>query len=594
MPVSESFDTITPFTAGRTGVTIPAWDKGGAVFNVKAFGAVGTGNASDAAANTAAIQAAFNAAAAVTAFLATSGSLTGQYVGSAPAVFFPAGHYKINGEINGGAYMQVIADGAILEQTDPTKRHLVCPAFTVEVVGMKFLGGLRALDFRNENSNGSYIRVLHCEFQLTREFAIYTLGTGPEDDHMSANLTISQCKFFHCRQVLHNVCDNARVEDCWVQVSKDNFAANTAAFVNKRGILRFDSMFGVPTMGAGAGRLAGVRWVDLEDGDFYATDSRFGGEDAGMAVVYVTKPEAPAKSQANNYPWVGSAVTIVRSWVLSGESGRADSGVIHLRTSVPQSITYEDNLFTLNPLIVNSGNVNLDTYFDPPSPPAPVPPSEQQRWRFTVPGVPVGLPAGIPGQLLPFTNFIDYSRRADAIPTNGRWTKGQTLERLTPAFGKPMGMACVANGEPGSWAEYGKLSPFPVGPQVASAVVGNKAKVSFPIRVKCFVAIVTVSTNPNPEGSGNYRTIRSDVISLTTGWSGTVKDYLFATPLSAPTTPGGVGLTMPTVASVHFGTGDTGSSDRAAETNPAGDFTVVYNGCMGPTHVTVELLHAGP
>lgn len=553
------------------------FDYAGAVLNVRhpVFGAAGNGTTDD----TTAIQAAFTAAnSATTSFQATSGTLTGQYVGSAPAVFFPAGRYKISGEIAAGAYVHVLSDGAILEQSDATKRHLVFSGgYTVVVDGLKFLGGLSAIDFRNANVDGSYLRVLECEFQLTRGFAIYTLGTATGDDHMSANLTVGRCKFYNCKQVLHNVCDNALVGDCWVELSRANFAADTAAFVNHRGVLRFDNMFGVPLMGTGPERLASVRWVDLEDGDFYAIDSRFGGEEAGMALMYVTKPQATAVSQATTYPFVGSAISILRSAVLSGEDGRSDSGVVHLRTSVPQSITYEDNRFNLNPLIVNSGGLNLDSYFD-------TIPYTQQRFRFTVPAG-----GAVPAQLLPFTNFVDYSRRADAVPTSGRWMQGQLVERLSLAFGKPVGMACVGDGEPGTWGQYGKVSPFPVGPQPATAIAGNQAKISFPIRARSFVAMVTVTTNPNLAGSESYRSVRTDIVSLTSGYATSLKDYLRTSPLFTPTTPG---VSGPTLVSAHFGTGDTGASERAVA-YATGDFTLVYGNCTASTNVSVELLHVG-
>jgi hypothetical protein len=573
----STVQTGAPTMANTDPVYGKLFDYAGAVFNVKhpVFGAVGNGTTDD----TTAIQAAFTAAnSATTSFQATSGTLTGQYVGSAPAVFFPAGRYKISGEIAAGAYLQVISDGAILEQSDATKRHLVFSgAYTVVVDGLKFLGGTSAIDYRNANVNGSYLRVLGCEFQLTRSYAIYTLGTASGDDHLSANLTVSQCKFYNTKQVLYNVCDNALVADCWVQLSRLNFAADTAAFVNHKGVLRFDNMFGVPVMGTGTERLANVRWVDLEDGDFYAIDSRFGGEDAGMALVYVTKPQATAVSQATTYPFVGSAVSILRSWVLSGENGRSDSGVIHLHTSVPQSITYEDNRFNLNPVIVNSGGLDLDSYFD-------TIPYTQQRFRFTLPvgGAP-------PAQLLPFANFIDYSQRTDAIPTSGKWAQGQTVERLSLTFGKPVGMACVADGEPGTWGEFGKVSPFPVGPQAATLIAGSKAKISFAIRARSFVAIITVTTNPNLAGSESYRSVRSDIVSLTSGYATSLKDYLSTAALFAPTTPGATG---PTLVSAHFGTGDTGSAERAVA-YATGDFTLVYGNCTASTNVSVELLHVG-
>lgn len=333
-------------------------DAGGAVLNVKHpdFGAMGDGRTDD----TAAIQAALRAAGAGRMSTQPRG---GVYILSETPVFFPAGHYRISEPLSIGGGTRLISYGAILEQADPEADILrFGDAYDNRVEGLRLVGGRHQMVFRNANTDTTMLKIDQCEFHFSGDYAIMTEGTAAGDPHMSANLSITRSKFIKPRRVLYNVCDYALVRDCWVYVDREHFDADTAAFVSdatNTTTLHFDSMFGVPTMGIGAARVPNVRWVDLGSGAFLSENSRFGGEDAGMAIVYNFAPYGTSHPYAT-----GGYISIRNSPVLlAGPSGRDDSGVVHIRTDVPQFVELVANRYTADtPMIVNSGGLDLAAY----------------------------------------------------------------------------------------------------------------------------------------------------------------------------------------------------------------------------------------
>ena len=317
------------------------------VVNVATFGAKGDGRSDD----TKAIQKAAQAAAARTVAFQPSG---GCYLGSSPPVYFPAGHYKISQEITFGSYATVLSDsGAIIEQTGSCRSFVFPGGYTVVVSGLRFLGGTNQIHYSNANLDTSTIKIENCEFQLSSEFAIYTVGTT--DGHLSANLLVTDSKFIYPRQVLHNVCDAATVRDCWVSIGRKNFADDSAAFVNRSGALMFDNMFGVPSFGRSED-FKRVRWLDNYNGDLLIRRSRFGGEDAGIPIVHhFGKP-------GDKYPWMGQSISIETSLICCGGDS-ANSAVITLREGVPQLIRLVGNRYLADSPFIRADGVNLDNYF---------------------------------------------------------------------------------------------------------------------------------------------------------------------------------------------------------------------------------------
>jgi hypothetical protein len=318
--------------------------------SVKDFGAVGDGVADD----TAAIQAAFTYGVTITqAAQVTVNGVLSSLVSAAPEIYFPIGRYRISSAINAPSYLYAKGEQAEILQSDLTKDILYClTAVRWHVDGITFIGGRHHAYIGNPNTDVTLYLFENCDFVLSQGYAIKTEAQGGVWTHMSANLTIRKCIFDRPNKVLDNCCDSAVIDDSWVFVDKLNFAANSAAIRNRgdtgRPQLYLKNFFGVPTMGTGGTRLAGVRWIDNYVGAVIATNTRFGGEDAGMPPVYQMAATPTA------YPWFGAEVTIRDSWTFAGESSSGTSGVLVLIGGVPQKITIENNLGPLDvPFVIN-------------------------------------------------------------------------------------------------------------------------------------------------------------------------------------------------------------------------------------------------
>lgn len=292
-----------------------------------------------------------------TSFTPTNGAA----IGYGPALWVPYGRYKINDAVPYFGYTKIYgAAGAIIEQTDTTKDHFTSTsAFDNEFDGLKFVGGRYAIYIENPNTDYTRFRVNRCEFQVTSDYAIYSKGTG--GIQISGNLTINECGFLNCKKVLRNAFDGAYVRDSWVEyTSGPRMDANTAVFYNAFGVLTLDSMFGIPNLTAP--RPATVRWIDNYGSSVVAKNSRFGGEESGMPIIYNFK--APEQV----YPWTGGAVIIIEdSLCAAGPNppvSSSDNGVIHFRTEIPQMVKLKNNRYpTDSNLLVNSGGtITMATY----------------------------------------------------------------------------------------------------------------------------------------------------------------------------------------------------------------------------------------
>jgi hypothetical protein len=288
--------------------------------------------------DTAALQAAADLARKLSYIVKPEG---GSYLGSSPALYFPAGRYVISDEIRLGPYTNIVSDSkAIIEQKSPDKRSFVFnDVYTISIRGLRFLGGKHQVWMDNRNVDSTILDLSECEFQLSTDTAIVTHGTAsPTDQHMSASLTINRCKFIRPRKVLRNVCDYAVVRDSWVTIHKNNFERDSAAFANLSGVLMFDNLIGVPVFGAidAQGRqnldnrgIDRVRWVD-NHGSLLVQKSRFGGEFGGIPIVHhFGRPDTA-------YPRMGQTISIENSWICAGPSSRQDSAVVTLRDGIPQ------------------------------------------------------------------------------------------------------------------------------------------------------------------------------------------------------------------------------------------------------------------
>lgn len=388
--------------AGNTSTTvIPDFAQTG-IINVKDFmagggliPARGDGKTDD----TAAIQAAAN--------LADKKRVSfkpplGTYTGSSPVLYFPSGHYIISDEIRVGAYATVASEGgAVIEQRTTGKRILVFnDAYEVNVRGLKFVNGSNQIFVSNRNLDGTMIGIENCVFQTSSDYAIDSEGTlSATDRHMSANMRIVGCKFINPRKVLRNVCDYAMVRDTWISLSLKNFDADSAAFLNRSGILMLDNMSGVPSFGLetknGGHSLVNngvdrVRWVD-NYGSFMATRCRFGGEFGGIPIIHHFGAPSPG------FPWMGQTVDIQNSWLCAGPGRlRPDSGVLTLRTGIPQLIRITGNNWLVDSPFIRSADFDIAKFLSQY-------PNARERFKILIgPNIAYPSQPAIPAELEPY------------------------------------------------------------------------------------------------------------------------------------------------------------------------------------------------
>jgi hypothetical protein len=500
-------------------------------------------------------------------------------LGSSQVLEFLAGYYVINDEIAVvSAFANAITgSGAIIKQTDSTKNILkFSDAYMIRVSGLRFIGGAIQLALSNANLDTTVLQIDHCEFQVATKYAITATPTSPAD-HLSALLTIENCKFYTPAAVLQTYCDWTSFDRSWVTVGVPLTPPNTAVFSNMSGALHINNLVGVPGFGATSN---GCRWID-NHGSVMVDNTRFGGEDAGLPIIY------NYAGPAAGFPFLGASVEIRNSAVAVGHIGDPNAAVLNLQTDLPQVFIYEGNTGPAdNPLIVNGGSLDLDTYLSSFS---------DNQFRYVAEPNQANLsPPAVPEPLRPLFNFLDNEKLATSAPTAGVWKPGQRLGNISPTLFGPTGFVlCQLPNNTTQWVDYGKSSPFPIGPRQAQMVLpGNIAKYSFaiPPTTSAFVAIVTFSGNPNFMGSAHYRTVASFLIGLTAGFDGTQGvDVLSSAPLFQPATPE---VNSTSLGGLFFGTGNSGSNQRPATTG--GSFTVLWTNAsrIDEAFVTIEVLHA--
>lgn len=333
--------------------------------NIRQFGAKGDATADD----TAFIQKAIDYVVAMGGYQTIVGGVTGGFVSQSIALGFPKGKYKITADLNCGSYFKAVGDNAFLIQTDTNADIFsgVNEAYQWDISGINFVGGRHHAKLQNANIDVTRWTFTRCTFSLSSDFAIKTFPTGGATSHLSANLLIDDCAFYKPRRVLLNYCDSAKVQNTWVMVSKDNFTASTPAFENGsltcdgHPNLYLENMFGVPVMGTqGVDRLAYVRWCDMFKGSFVARNSRFGGEFAGMPIVYWLAPPVLT------YPYRGHTVSLIDCECFAGPGAAIDSAIVSLQGQIPQRISIINCAGPAEvPYVINAGGqiASIPAYF---------------------------------------------------------------------------------------------------------------------------------------------------------------------------------------------------------------------------------------
>jgi hypothetical protein len=509
--------------------------------------------------------------------------LTGTWIGSISPVVFSGPVYHIDTAISCDAFNIFVSHNrSRIRQNTKSENHFhLGNAFRCAVIGLQFIGGNHAIWYYNNNIDQGRLLVRDCSFQLTSSFAIRVGGSGRPNDTNSTNVTVENCEFYRCSQVAESSADQFLLKNCWVWLDFPTARSNAAVFVNRGFQMIFEQMFGVPDVNDPAtGKSGNVRWVDNHS-RFYARDCRFGAENGGISTVW--HYGAP-DSRAN-----GSAVEIYGGFVAAGQATDPAAGVIHLRTHVPQLVVIEGTRgIDQVPVIANSGNLNLDTYFDPYDQPGGV--RAFERFRFSIDANLILAPKAIPPQLRGFLTRTDQGIASAAItpPAVGYYEIGQRVRRA-PGLGKASDFICTSSGKPGAWNETGKISPWHVGSTACIDVAGGMAAytLDIPSEARAFIALLSVSARTS-QSAAPQRATAAYVISLAAASGAIGSDTLSSTLLHSSGARGGA----PSLASLHFGRNATGSPTRPAGTG--GQFTAVFdNIARGTAEASIELLHLG-
>ncbi|MFO7976312.1 MAG: glycosyl hydrolase family 28-related protein [Candidatus Hydrogenedentota bacterium] len=279
--------------------------------NVKEFGAKGDGKTDD----TEAIQKALDAAGKPRASRQIS-----VYLATCPEVVFPAGHYKVSKTLKPGAYQRLRGDGGkvMLEQTDSEAATFEAMGYRNMFEGLAFIGGHNAIRLNTNNADTSMPKIADCQFYASTGSAIAFEGA-------SSLLSIDDCLFINCEQVMDCRADMAVMRNCWISTRSE--MRDKAVIVN-RGVLHLEDVLGVPRTNG-----SDQRWID-NYGTVRAVRVRFGGEGAGFTpVVNFAKFDA-------SYPVWPSSVTLQQCYVYALGNKQRKCAVYC--EEIPNSITIHD------------------------------------------------------------------------------------------------------------------------------------------------------------------------------------------------------------------------------------------------------------
>jgi hypothetical protein len=278
---------------------------------VKDFGAKGDGQADD----TEAIQKALDAVGTPRA-----SKQIGVYLGTCPEVVFPAGRYKVSKPLKPGAYQKIRGDGGkvMLEQTNPEAVIIEGMGYRNVFEGLAFIGGRNAIRLNTNNADTSMPKITDCQFYASTGPAIAFEGA-------SSLLSIDDCLFVNCEQVMDCRADMAVMRNCWISTSE---AMRDKAVIVNRGVLHLEDLLGVPRTNG-----SDQRWVD-NYGTLRAVRVRFGGEGAGFTpVVNFSKFDA-------SYPVWPTSVTLEQCYVYALSNKERKCAVYC--EEIPNSITIRD------------------------------------------------------------------------------------------------------------------------------------------------------------------------------------------------------------------------------------------------------------
>lgn len=502
--------------AGTGAIVRTAQDKMREWVSVKDFGAVGDGVADD----TAAIQAAIAYAktrimAGNSAIYGTGGTTSGTTI----VLYFPSGVYKITSALtpdtnNSLTYFTVIGERSLIV-ADAGVTVFGGVGFNNTFQGLVFRKGAVAISVKTANLDTAAININNCEFQDQSSAHITTDATS-----QSTILNINQCKFYQktaAQSFTFLTGDVVNINNSWI-------TANTAgaAIHNAAGRLNLTDLLMVPL----ATLASSGRWIDNYGNYLHCKNVRFGGEFAGAPIVYNYKDFTTATA----FPYISGQILIDGCLLYTNStSTRADAGVIVAKAGLPQTIQITNNSGKVDAPYINDQMLSGDlaTYITTYAAGAIQPALSVLIQNNGVRGNSLTNITAATTVLMRYTLFVTASQTVgNAMSVQALSVKDVSSEvrNLAQSYAQTSASGTTSivdteiyHGTP--ILGYGKVSTYEV------FVVGN----------------------PNQGGSTEYRAISIGFVNVTTGISGSVKQFITYDELANKPAPGISGLTVSAV-----------------------------------------------
>jgi hypothetical protein len=538
---------IPKYDQGSTGAINRAINlKLSEIVSVKDFGAIGDGITDD----TAAIQ---KCIAAVQAELMSGNSGiygNGNYVGTAPTVYFPFGVYKISSsltidnaqQVN---YMKFVGENSIIVISSSVTAFGGI-GFDVDFESLIFREGARAISIKTNNTNTAVININRCEFyeQTTAQIAI-------DSNSPSSIVNINQCKFISNTATgwvgYWNSNCYVNLIDSWVQTNAPIAFFNSANFT----IIR---MVGVP----GSNQvITNGAWIQNNlNGSIRVTESRFGGESAGAPIVFNYND---LQSNNSNHVGIGNFIIIENCETYVGAASRTDAAIIVAKvglTSLMRITGCSGMASNGNAYIIDGTSGGLASWF-----------STFKSGSFTQLTLEchtnnfvqqsLGGTAALTALLLPYTLYE------------------QCNESLGNNYFIPTISTAVLEG-----TNYPQTSTSSTTSIIDTTIFYNTAQIGYS---NASIYDVHITGCPNNTGSSSYASPLVGILLIQTGYSSGVKQFIQFNTLYNPSN---TGTTNFTVSAVFWdGSSETSSvSDGTTTTNVrlkvAGFSGVVGNGLV--------------
>lgn len=311
-----------------------------------------------ATANVLALQATIDVAEAAQTLKTYSDDGYGANTFTSPEVHLPPGLYSINADIVLPEAIVIRGDKTILNQTVATEDHFTSAnPYRIDIEGVAFKGGKCAFHASGPNTNTSRIRFNRCEFH-TANASNYAITV----DVTTLNMSIDDCLVMDSPLFLDTDGDYIEINNCWVNgyLRSTDLKPDTTASINNRSRHMVVNGGSWVPQAELAGSSTATRWFNNRGGLLTLNDVQFGGENAGLPIVYEF-----GNSVSGGSPFSTTSGVIIRGGQLAqGSSSRTDRGVVVLQEVVPSIIDIRGGSYVVDGKMISDAGFTSGTLQD--------------------------------------------------------------------------------------------------------------------------------------------------------------------------------------------------------------------------------------